>query len=218
MTCCDDRGGSCLDEQFDEEHAERRLRRYRSHGPEAQTRRLIDALADGGIDGASVLDIGAGVGAVHLGLLARGAESATDVDASRSYIEAARDEADRQGVTDRVRHVYGDFATLTDLVEAADLVALDRVVCCYADMPALVGRAAALTRRRLGLVYPRDGSMYRAAATIANGLNRARRDPFRVYVHRSAAVDALAVAAGLVPIRRDRGIFWQTVVFERAKT
>jgi hypothetical protein len=51
---------------------------------------------------------------------------------------------------------YGDFVALAPALSAADVVTLDRVICCYDDMPALVGRSAALAERLYGVVYPRD--------------------------------------------------------------
>ena len=54
---------------------------------------------------------------------------------------------------DRVRYEVGDFVALAPDVEPADVVALDRVVCCYPDMAALVspvgGARAAPVRARL---------------------------------------------------------------------
>ena len=87
MDCCDP---TVYDRQFDGTHAERKLRELRRRGPNRTTAQLVDELAAGGIEGLTVLDIGAGVGAVHLGLLERGAASATDVDASAPYLAAAR--------------------------------------------------------------------------------------------------------------------------------
>jgi magnesium-protoporphyrin O-methyltransferase len=210
---CD--GHCCFDDAFGEGDAKADLRRFRTKGATGTTRLLIDGLAAGDVTGLSILDIGAGVGAVHLELLARGATTAVDVDASRAYIEAARGEADRRGVSDRVRHVKADFVAVADQLEPADLVALDRVVCCYADMPALLGRAAALTRRRLGLVYPRDTWLFRAGVALAAGWFRLTRSEFRPYAHRTAAVEAVVTGAGLRSRERQTGWIWQTVIYER---
>ena len=45
---------------------------------------------------------------------------------------------------------------MSDEIEAADVVTLDRVICCYPDMEALVGRSAERALRLYGLVHPRD--------------------------------------------------------------
>src|SRR5215831_16749600 len=102
------------DVQFDAAHAERKLREYRRDGPPRWTAQLIGDLSRGGVTGLTVLDIGAGVGAVHQTLLAQGAAAATDVDASGPYIDAARHEAERRGLADRVTYLRGDAVGLAD--------------------------------------------------------------------------------------------------------
>ena len=162
-----------------------------------------------------MLDVGAGVGAVHLSLLESGASAAVDVDASPAYVAAARDEAARRGVSDRVRHEVGDFVALAPSVEEADVVVLDRVVCCYGDMVALVSLSAARARRRYGLVYPKDAAWIRFGFRVANVASRLFRSRTRIHAHRTADVDGLIRAAGLAPKTRRTNIFWQMVVYER---
>ena len=92
------------------------------------------------MSGASVLEVGAGVGAIELELLAAGAARATDVELSGEYEEEAQKLLDEHGVADRVERRVGDF--VTEPVEPHDVVVLHRVVCCYPDVDALVGVAA----------------------------------------------------------------------------
>ena len=212
MDCCDT---DIYDDTFDAERAERTLRDYRRKGPNGWTARLITELSDGGVEGLTVLDIGAGIGAVHHALLDAGATSAMDVDASGPYIAAARGEAARRGLEDRVSYRRGDAVALAAEIPEADLVALDRVVCCYPRMEALVGLAADRTRRRLGMVLPRDDAWIRAGVGLSNAWSTLVRDPFRVHVHRTADVLAVATAHGLTPTARHRGTFWQTLVLDR---
>ena len=164
----------------------------------------------------TVLDIGAGVGAVHLELLASGAASATDVDGSSAYVAVAREEAVRQGTADRVRHEFGDFVALADDIEPADLVVLDRVVCCYPDMEALVRASVAHARRRYGLVYPRDTWWIRAGYGMLNVVARLARQRTRAHIHRTAEVDALVRSAGFAPRFLRSNLLWQVAVYERA--
>lgn len=205
----------CYDETFDRTLAERELRDLRRSGPRNTARALVDALGRDGCDGATILDIGAGVGSVHLLLLERGAASAVDVDLSRPYLEVARAEAERRGLVDRVEHVPGDFTDIADSIGPADLVALDRVVCCHPDVDGLVGRAAERTRRRLGVVLPPDHAVARLVARTANLWERIRGSAYRAYVHPHDRVIAVAVAAGLTPTgQRSVGI-WRLLTFER---
>jgi magnesium-protoporphyrin O-methyltransferase len=53
-----------------------------AQGPRHTTQKLIDVLVAEGVNGLVVLDIGGGVGTVHLALLEAGARHAVDVDAS----------------------------------------------------------------------------------------------------------------------------------------
>lgn len=213
--CCGGGIPAC-DHVFDERTARDDLRALRRDGPPWATRTLIEALADGlSLEGLSVVDIGAGVGAVHLALLERGAGSAVDLDGSAAYVSAARDEADRRGVGDRVRYLLGDATALAADLEPADIVALDRVVCCYPDAPALMATAARLARRRVGFVYPRDTWWARAGVTIANPLLFWRSAGYRMRVHPAAAVTAPLAAAGLTLRRRVEGRLWRVETWER---
>jgi SAM-dependent methyltransferase len=214
VSCC----SHCRDAEslFDQRDARRRLARYRARGPEGTTRLLVEAMRAAGVGDASVLDIGGGVGVVHHELLRAGAASAIDVDASSAYLAAARREATARGHAARVTYLHGDFVALAPQLAPADIVALDRVVCCYPDMPALVGAAAARAGRLLGLVYPRDDWWVRAGVRLVNVGFALQRSAFRVFCHPTVAVEAELWRAGLRQrLRRTRGP-WQVALFERA--
>lgn len=162
-----------------------------------------------------MLDIGAGVGAVHLALLDAGATAAVDVDISPAFVAAARDEAARRGRSDAVTYEIGDFVALAPALEPADIVALDRVVCCYGDMRALVSLSASRARHRYGLVYPRDAWWIRGGARLGNALSRLFRSKTRIYIHASRDVDELVRVEGFERRMLRKTSFWQVVVYER---
>ncbi len=114
-----------------------------------------------------------------------------------------------------MRYQTGDFVELAPSIEPADLVALDRVICCYPDMDALVRLSVAHARRRYGVVFPRDTPWIRAMGATANAFARLFRQRFRIWVHPTAGVDAIVRAAGFVPRLERRTLFWQVVVYER---
>jgi magnesium-protoporphyrin O-methyltransferase len=201
--------------EFSAGEVRRELRSYRRSGPPRTTRWLIEGLRADGVDGLTVLDIGAGVGAVHQQLLADGAARAIDIDGSPAFVDAARDEAARRGTLDRVRYEVGDFVALAPDMEPADLVALDRVLCCYSDMAALVRLSAVLAGRRYGLVYPRDTWWMRLAGRLLNGLAVLFHRRTRAWIHRTADVEALVTAAGLTPRSHRATLYWQVAVYER---
>jgi magnesium-protoporphyrin O-methyltransferase len=213
-THCQCEGIECC---FDTKRVEGELERYRKHGLAKTSRLLVEALRAQGIDGLTLLDIGGGVGAVVHALLRAGAREATDVDASAAYLAVARDEAQRQGLAGRISFQHGDFVALAPTLPAADIVTLDRVICCYDDMPALVGLSAARAERLYGAVYPRDTWWVRLFIRVENVVMRARRAPMRFFVHPTTAVDALIRAQGLERRFSRTAGPWQVVVYARTE-
>lgn len=206
------------DEQFNADEARRDLLHYRANGPDPSTRRLLDALVAEGVEGATLLDIGGGVGVVQLELLAAGAVRTMDVDASSAYLATAEGEAYQRGVSDRASFLHGDFCQVADAVEPADIVTLDRVVCCYPDARALIGLSAARARRLYGLVHPVDRWWTRLLATVGNVGYRLFRNPYRMHVHRQRLIDDLVREAGLRPVTVEEAWFWRTAVYRRETT
>src|SRR5829696_1265069 len=133
----------CTPNLFSDREAEKDLKRYLEKGPDTTTRALIDAIVAEGVEGITVIDVGGGIGAIQLELLGAGAARAEAVDASEAYIRTARAEAERRGYGDRTTGRIGDFVELAASIEPADVVTLDRVVCCYPD------GGARLSARRL---------------------------------------------------------------------
>ena len=88
----------CSPNTFSDREAANDLKRYLEKGPDATTRALVDAIVATGVEGTTVLDVGGGIGAIPLELLAAGASRAQAVDASEAYIETSRAEAERRGL------------------------------------------------------------------------------------------------------------------------
>ena len=132
--------------QFGDAVARRDLTRYRTRGPDETTRLLLDAVLKAGL-GKTVLDVGAGIGALGFELLAAGVEQVTAVEAAPAYVAAAREEAGRRHVSDRLALVPGDFVSVAGDVMPADVVTMDRVVCCYPAYQPLLEAALRRSRR-----------------------------------------------------------------------
>lgn len=212
MSCC----SHCQDAErfFGANTARKELRRYRRKGPGKSTRLLVDALREQA-RGATLLDVGGGIGAIQHELFRAGLTGATQVDASAPYLEAARTEAERAGRGDRTTFVYGDFVEVAGDVPEADLVTLDRVICCYPHLEALLGASVGRTRRVLGLVYPRERWGTRVALTAANLWLRIRGSAFRVFLHSPTRVQALVRAAGFRPERTGHTFLWRVETYVR---
>jgi hypothetical protein len=203
---------------FDRRSAERDRERYRRNGPDRTTRMLLELLAPYRSAGSTVLDIGGGIGVIDQELLRGGAGHAVLVDGSAASLDVAREEARRQGLLDRIELVEGDFVRRAAAIEPADIVTLDRVVCCYPDAEGLVSLSAARARTVYGLVLPRDRRLVRIAIGLENLWFRLRRTAYRAYVHPTARVDEIAAANGLRPVAERLTAFWRVVVYERRST
>ena len=212
MTCGQCRG---IERIFDEKEAKRDLKGYRKKGPSKTTQMLIDIIEAEGIADKTLLDIGGGVGAIQHELLKAGAGGAVSVDASKAYIGAAKEEARRQGHADRIQQRDGDFVDIAPEIEPADVVTLDKVICCYHDVERLVSLSSQRATRLYGLVYPRDSWMARTGFRLFNVFFWLRRHPFRVFVHPTATVDALVRRSGFQRSFHRKTFIWQVVVYTR---
>ena len=205
-----------IEQQFDRRHVAGKLERYRRRGSAASTRQLVDALEALGIDGMTLLDIGGGVGAIQHELLRAGVREAVSIEASKAYVEAAGVESERLGLGDRIVQLPGDFVDLADQLADADVVTLDRVICCYDDMERLVGLSVERTRRFYGVVYPRDTWWVRAGMAIwYNARYRLRRNPMRNFIYRTTAVEATIRRHGFERLYHRKMGAWQVAVFGR---
>jgi magnesium-protoporphyrin O-methyltransferase len=212
MKCCQCQGIETL---FNKKLVAKELKRYRKRGPDKTTRILINALKEKGVEGISLLDIGGGVGAIQHELLKAGVSHALNVEASTAYIESTKEEAERQGHGDQITHYHGDFVDLASHLQPADLVTLDRVICCYHDMSSQVRLSSALAGKLYGLVYPRDTWLMKIAFSIKNFFLRVGRNPFRIFIHSTDAVHAVVLSNGLERCFYSKTFLWQVVLYSR---
>lgn len=194
--CCHPGG---YERKFGSRFARRTAKRYRRGGLDPTATQMVDFLArrDGGLAGASVLEIGGGIGHIGLELLRRGAESVTNLELSDAYDAEAMRLATEAGVAGRVRRVIADVADDPGAVQPADLVVLHRVVCCYPDYERLLGSAADHARERLAFSHPPRHLLTRMLSATENALSSVRRQRFRTYVHPPEAMIEVLAERGL---------------------
>jgi magnesium-protoporphyrin O-methyltransferase len=147
--------------------------------------------------------------------LRAGISSATNVEASTAYVEVSKEEAERQGYADRVSYQHGNFIDVAPAVADADIVTLDRVICCYPDAQALVSLSAARARHLYGVVYPQYGWFNTVFVAGLNVVFRLRRCAMRSFLHRPEVVDAIVRSHGLQRRFYRTSFPWQIVVYSR---
>jgi 16S rRNA G966 N2-methylase RsmD len=210
--CCDP---GAYGEVFDDKFARRVARRFRRRGLDPNRTRLVDFLSSRGIEDATVLEIGGGIGEVHLELLRRGARTATNLEISPSYEEQAVQLLAESGLGERVTRRFLDIASDPDQVARADVVVLHRVVCCYPDYERLLTAAADHAQRLLVFSYPPRNPLNRLLVGWDNTVRRLRGNDFRAFVHPPAKMLAVLESRGLARRYRYRGLAWAVVGFER---
>ena len=210
--CCEPDG---YDRTFDTRFARRTARRYRRHGLSRSAAALTSFLSDRGLEGATVLEIGGGVGHVQVELLRRGAAGAVNLEISTSYEDEAAQLLAQAGFGDRVERRVLDVARSPENVAPADVVVLHRVVCCYPDYERLLAAAGSKAGRLLVFSHPPRNLATRAAHAAENTLRRWKGEDFRTFAHPPERMLAVLVEAGLRPTYRWRGFGWCVVGLER---
>jgi hypothetical protein len=213
-SCCDPRG---CDAFFGERFAGRVARRYRKRGLDKTARRVVEFLEASGIDGATVLEVGGGVGGLQIELLKRGAARTVNLELSPAYEGEAHALLAEAGLGDRVERRLHDIAVEPDAVEPADAVVLHRVVCCYPDYERLLGAAAGRARRLLVFSYPRRNPVSRLFVGAQNLAFRVMRKEFRTFAHPPAAMLAVLRARGLDAAFEHRGRVWHVAGLARGR-
>ena len=211
MSCCNPNG---LNEMFGGSYVKSERRAFERCGLKERQKRVLEAVGDA--DGRTVLDVGGGFGALSLTLLERSAARASLVEVSRDYLEAARSLAGAGGVTGRMNLLQGDFVTIE--TPPADIVLLDRVVCCYPDAAALLEKAASHSEALLLLTYPKPRPLLKLFRTVLNTSMKLFRRDYRFYLHDEARILEAAMSDGHQKVsHRSLGTLgvWQLLVLER---
>ena len=208
--CCE-----ITDNAFSDAEARSEMRNYRRRGPMKQTKLMLEAIRSLGLRNADLLDIGGGIGAIHHELLKDVAQDATHVDASSAYLREAKAETARRGHSERVHFIHADFTEVASELPKADIVTLDRVVCCYPDFQRLLTAAAEHSQRALALTYPREAWYLRIGLQIANFFQKLRNDPFRVFLHPISEMDLLLKQEGFERVSLRRLFVWEMALYRR---
>ena len=196
--------------------AKRYRKRFAHKGLEPSQKHVLEGLTCSGFNGATLLDIGCGIGYLHQRLLQAGASNAVGVDLSAKMLEEARAQARERGLAERTDYREGDFVELADVLAPADIVILDKVICCYPDAQALVEGSARMGRRVYAFTIPRDRWSVIFALLASRILLALIRCGFRSYVHDPAAVDRWLTREGFVQAFEESTFSWLTRVYSRS--
>ncbi len=195
--------------------ARRTLERYRKKGLDELERKMLVVASAEGLEHARVVEIGGGVGAIQTELLQAGAAHGEVIELVAAYEPYARDLARERGLENRTSFRVQDVLESTEGVDPAEVVVLNRVVCCSPDGIRLTGVAAGLARQVLLLSFPRERVGVRVTLRLLNVGMRLMGRSFRVFVHPKASLVAAAEAEGLHSAETGRGFAWEYIALRR---
>jgi hypothetical protein len=210
--CC--RSVVC-EEMFKPRAARKTLRRYRKKGLDPIERGMVDSVPRTELADARVVEIGGGIGAIQAELLTAGASQGEIIELVPAYEPYARELAHNKGIESRSSFQIADVLDRPETVARADIVVLNRVVCCSPDGVRLTRVAARLARRTLLVSYPRDRFLVRLFMRIMNGGLRIMGRSFRVFLHPRASLYEAAQTEGLVVVGTGRSFVWEFTAFRR---
>jgi SAM-dependent methyltransferase len=185
------------------------------------TASLLDAITEAGVADRTILDVGCGIGDLAMEVVARGGASGTGFDLSPKAIGEARRLAASRGVGDRMRFEVGDGAKLD--LPAADIVVINRVVCCYPDTENLLEHTLTAARSVFAMTAPVSsgvtGLINRLKSRLENVGYRLRPKKyggFRTFIHDLDRIDERIRAAGFRRVRHEqRRVVWDLAVYTR---
>jgi 2-polyprenyl-3-methyl-5-hydroxy-6-metoxy-1,4-benzoquinol methylase len=200
---------------FNQRFARRLANRYRKRGLDKTAQTMVQFLQEVGIEGATVLEIGGGVGEVQIELLQAGAARAQNLELSPAYEQEAHRLAGQAGLQGRIDWRLHDLAADPGAVQPADLVVLHRVVCCYPDYQRLLAAAADHARRALVFSHPPRNALSRVFYGMFNLVMRLTGSDFRGFAHPPGAMLAVLEDHGLRRTYGRRSRIWQIAGVER---
>ncbi len=205
---------------FDAKTARKQLSQYEKKGARGQTLKLLDALhqllTDNRQPQFTHLDIGGGVGVLQHELAKLGSTRTTAVDASAPYLGLLQQAAKKRGYADRLICLEGDFIDVAMDTLPSTVVTLDKVICCYPDMPTLVSSSAKKAKLLYGIILPHDTRLIRWGTRLVNWLVRnLLRKQFQAFVHSHAAIDRIVEAEGLQLAQEIPGFLMCVKIYQR---
>lgn len=211
MGCCTTEG---TDLMFSAQ-ARRYAKRLRKNGLDRAQRSILHVLENVGVMGKSILEVGCGVGGLHLTLVKKGAGSAVGVEISAGMIEEAKKLAMEFGVAERTSYRHGDLISANGGIPQSDIVILDKVLCCCPDPETLIEISAAKAGMLYAVSYPRNSWFAAIGFTIAQWVGTLFRWSFHPYYHRPARLDGMITQQGLQQVDAHTTPIWQVKLFRR---
>ena len=212
MSCCNYRD---YDNAFNLKLAQKELQDYKETGLKKSSQPLMEVLQYLPMANKSLLDIGGGVGAITFELFKKDISHATHVDISSASVDTFREELNRRSLSTKVNSLNGDFVTLSEQIPNADLVVLDKVLCCYRDFEELVSKSVDKANHWYVFSIPRTRLRERVYFFFDGILNRIKGEYIPLYFHPVDAIEKMVATAGFDKKQEKLDGKWRIFVFQK---
>lgn len=210
--CCAGSTPEGYDRVFSDRYASQLARQYRRHGLTAPAQKIVEYAVSKGIAGATVLEIGGGIGDIQLELLKHGAARTTNIKLSGSYESEANRLIQQAGFEGQMQRILSiDLATNPTVLTPFDIAILHRVVCCYPDYELLLTAAATHAQRMVVFSHPPHNWFTRFGTKLMNAGLGIVRSTYRAFSHDPKAMVAVLQRHGLVSEYRSAEGMWRIV-------
>jgi 2-polyprenyl-3-methyl-5-hydroxy-6-metoxy-1,4-benzoquinol methylase len=189
------------------------LKSFRKKGLAKEQKYLIEGITSVAVRDKTILEIGCGVGGLHLTLLKEGAHSAVGIDIAQGMLDGAKNLSKELGMEARTEYILGDFVQLNGKITDADITVLDKVVCCYENVDVLLDKSLAKTRNIYALSFPKSNTLIKFFFFIPITVGKLLKWQFRPYWHEWDAVVKRIESAGFKQTYNNATLFWDVRVF-----
>ena len=191
------------------------LKRYRKKGPDKVTQIIIDTLQAKGLSKATLTDVGAGIGVIHHELLGNGVVKVFHIDASENFLKLAKEESKRKNQLSKVTFIKADFVDLDSNLPESNIVAMDKVICCYPDANALLQKAADKATNTIAMSFPKENIFFKTVVFFSNLSRKLRKRAFRNYIHKESIIESILQQEGFHLEFQSETFMWKIRVYEK---
>ncbi len=211
MSCCID----YTNNHFDELVALQDLKYYRNKGTKKSTQALLNILNNLDLEGMHLLDIGAGIGVVSIELQNSGLSEITHNEISSAYIDVFQKEIDRKLNGTKINSLKGDFVEVAGKIDSADIVVLDKSICCYPYYEELVRASAAKANTWYAYVIPRDTWWVKFVHYFGELIKSLKGDSFRSFIYPVDKIEKIVLQYGFTKLVELHQREWLVAVFKK---
>jgi magnesium-protoporphyrin O-methyltransferase len=210
--CC--RSGVC-EEMFNPRKARANLRRYRKKGLDKLEREMVLTASAQPLTALAFWRLEEGSAPFRPSCWRLGQEAERWLNWCPPTNPSRARLAQHKGIEGRSTFRVADVLEQPGSVAPADIVILNRVVCCSPDGVRLTAAAGKLAGRMLLVIYPRDRTVVRLVMGFMNGVFGVMGRSFRTFLHPPSALSAAAQAEGLSAAEMRRTVAWEFTAFRR---